>query len=100
MGSWRPSNTIKDIISFNIFSRKKYHIVAGKRLTNGLQKLQSRLFDFITSLCIGFNASDINAQPKIFPSKYKDYFLLDESPDDFALDMYYFKIFNDLKEHI
>ena len=51
------------------------------------------------SLCIGFNASDINAQPKIFSSKYRDFFIK-RYLDDFALDMYYFKVFNDLKQNV
>ena len=92
---------LRDIIDCLLLSlEKKYYVVAGKRLTSGLQKIQSKVFDTVASLCIGFKAYDLNAQPKIFPSKYKNFFLLENSPDDFAIDMYYFKVFNDLNKDI
>ena len=90
-----------DIISCLLCALKDNHkIVAGKRLTKGIQKNQSKLFDDIISLCLNLKAHDINAQPKIFPSEYKKYFLLQECPNNFALDMYYFKVFNNLNKSI
>ncbi len=92
---------LRDIINCLFLSiEKKYYIVAGKRLTSGLQKVQSKIFDSITSLCMGFKAYDLNAQPKIFPMEYRNIFLSENSPDDFAMDMYYFKVFNYLNKDI
>ena len=92
---------LRDIVACLLFSlEKRHHIVAGKRLTSGLQKLQSKVFDLITSLCIGFKASDVNAQPKIFPLQYRNFFISENSPNDFAMDIYYFKVFNDLNKDI
>lgn len=78
----------------------KSKIAAAHRLTTGFQKFQSRVFDFIISMTLGFEAYDINAQPKIFPSKYKNFFTSSYCPDDFALDMYFFKVFHDLNDDI
>jgi len=92
---------MRDIISTLIFAlQTEKKIVAGQRYTQGFQKIQSRLFDFIISMILRIKAYDINAQPKIFPVKYKKYFLANKCPDDFALDMYFFKVFYDLKTNV
>lgn len=90
-----------DIISsLKLALETKSKIAAGSRLTGGFQKFQSRTFDCIISATLGFQAYDINAQPKIFPSKFKKFFTSSSCPNDFALDMYFFKVFNDLNENI
>lgn len=74
--------------------------MAGKRVTHGGQKLQSFIFDTLASIVMGSKAVDINGQPKFFHHKYKKYMVDDLAPSDFSLDMYFFKIFNQLKTDV
>ncbi len=84
-----------DILSsISVAVESKVLVLAGQRDTKGKQKIQSRIFDFVISTILGFWAYDINAQPKIFHKKFKNHFLGLNSPDDFALDMFFFKVFN------
>ena len=75
-------------------------ITSGIRDSSLLQRIQSRIFDFFISIILNCNIKDINAQPKIFPDKYKVYFISDTCPNDFSLDMYYFKVFSELSQKI
>ena len=76
------------------------NVIAGKRTTTGGQKLQSFIFDTLTSLVMGCRSVDINGQPKFFHHKYKSYFVADLAPSDFSLDMYFFKVFNQLNKEV
>ena len=75
-------------------------IMAGKRVTTGGQKLQSFVFDTLASLVMGCRSVDINGQPKFFHHSYKKYLVADLAPSDFSLDMYFFKVFNQLKREV
>lgn len=75
-------------------------VMAGKRVTTGGQKLQSFVFDTLASLVMGCRSVDVNGQPKFFHNTYKRYLVAELAPSDFSLDMYFFKVFNQLKKEV
>lgn len=89
-----PLNDVLAVIKAG--SEEGSHVVAGKRVTSGAQKLQSFVFDTLASFVMGCGTSDINGQPKVFGHEYKSYFTCETAPSDFSLDMYFFKVFKEL----
>lgn len=75
-------------------------VMAGKRVTTGGLKIQSFVFDTLASLVMGCRSVDINGQPKFFHHTYKRYLVADLAPSDFSLDMYFFKVFNQLEKGV
>lgn len=75
-------------------------VMAGKRVSSGSQKLQSFVFDTLASLVMGCRSVDINGQPKFFHHAYKRHLIDEMAPSDFSLDMYFFKVFHELKKDV
>lgn len=84
--------SMKDLIKAYIKNYKK--LIEGKYIVKGTRKNRNyidNLFTFLMSCVVNtfFNVSlrDINAQPKIFSSKFKNQ-VLGNPPQDFSLDLF------------
>jgi len=93
-----PLSDVLDVVKKGCETDKG--VMAGKRVTTGGQKLQSFVFDTLASLVMGCWSVDINGQPKFFHHRHKKHLVGDLAPSDFSLDMYFFKVFNQLKRDV
>lgn len=93
-----PMSDIFKTLYFSISTNNL--ITAGIRNSSFIQKIQSTIFDNVISIVLKCKIKDTNAQPKIFSNVFKVYFLSDNCPTDFSLDMYYFKVFADISQKV
>ena len=93
-----PLSDVMALVKLGCKNNKE--VMAGKRVTYGAQKLQSLVFDKLSSLVMGCQAIDINGQPKFFHHTFKRFFTYEAAPSDFSLDLYFFKIFSMLNKDI
>ncbi len=92
--AWTHADNQTDIIDIiNAFNKNKMDLINSSILVKGLRLKRNWLDAFLTKgmsffvlIVLGYNVSDINAQPKIFNSSLKKLFV--EPPLDFSLDLY------------
>lgn len=92
--AWTHADNQTDVIDIiNAFNINKIDLINSSILVKGLRLKRNWIDTFLTKgmsffvlIVLGYNVSDINAQPKIFNASIKKLFV--EPPLDFSLDLY------------
>jgi len=94
---------VKDIYNgYEIFrghsDQEKFFLKGSRRKRNFIDLILTWGMSIISSIMLGTKLNDINAQPKMFHRTFLK--LVDDAPDDFSLDLYFYCIAKKTKMNI